>query len=74
MEEKESTRLKLAVVNWLAIYPTITLLLFILEPHINSLLLPFKTFVLTVIVVPIMTFIAVPLIKALIYRFKKLKG
>lgn len=53
-------KLKAIVINWLAIYPIITGVLFFLEPSLVSVVLPVKTLILTVIVVPLMVFIAVP--------------
>ncbi len=54
-------RYRLALVNWIAIYPLITLLLWVLAPHIRRLALPAQTLVLSLILVTIMNFLVMPL-------------
>jgi antibiotic biosynthesis monooxygenase (ABM) superfamily enzyme len=51
---------RVAVVVWLAIYATITLLLAILGPQIATWPLPLRTLVLTGIAVPLMVFVLLP--------------
>jgi antibiotic biosynthesis monooxygenase (ABM) superfamily enzyme len=53
-------RHKLALVVWLAIYPTITLLLHFGGPVINDWALPLRTLALTGVVVPTMVFLLLP--------------
>ncbi|HEY6396327.1 MAG TPA: hypothetical protein VIX82_02620 [Solirubrobacteraceae bacterium] len=56
------SRYKLAVVTWLAAYPTITLILASFEPlGLMTLPLPVRTLVLTAIMVPTVAFVLVPL-------------
>ncbi len=50
-----------ALIIWAVIYPLITVLLWLLEPVVQSWLLPAKTFLLTVIAVPILSIWALPL-------------
>lgn len=50
----------MAVVVWLAIYPTITLLLALGGPLIATWPLPLRTLALTVIAVPLMVFLLLP--------------
>ena len=64
-------KLKITLTTWIAIYPTITLVLYFFEPYLNKLWLPYKTFILTIIIVPFMTLIAVPYIKTVIKRIQK---
>jgi len=54
-------RYKLAIVTWLAIYPLITGLLWVLQPVVSQLPLPLVTLLLTVILVSVQTFIVMPL-------------
>jgi antibiotic biosynthesis monooxygenase (ABM) superfamily enzyme len=57
------SRYKLAVVTWLAAYPTITLILASFRPlGLMTLPLPVRTLLLTLIMVPTVAFILVPLI------------
>lgn len=55
------TRLRLAVKIWIAIYPSITLVLFLFESQLVILPLYLRTLVLTVILVPWMIFVLLPL-------------
>ncbi|MEY2702418.1 MAG: hypothetical protein RLY43_1051 [Bacteroidota bacterium] len=48
---------------WLAIYPTITLVTFLIGDYIKHLPLPLKTLLLTGILVPLMVFILLPLLR-----------
>jgi antibiotic biosynthesis monooxygenase (ABM) superfamily enzyme len=51
----------LAVVTWLAIYPTITLVLPGLEAFgVNDLALPLRTLAISVVVVPAVVFVVTP--------------
>jgi len=51
---------------WLAIYPTITLVTFLIGDYIKQLPLPLKTLLLTGILVPLMVFILLPLLRKLL--------
>jgi antibiotic biosynthesis monooxygenase (ABM) superfamily enzyme len=59
-------RWKTAVVVWLAIYPSITLILWLLGPTIQGLPLAVRTLVITVPLVPLMTFVVVPVVQRLL--------
>jgi antibiotic biosynthesis monooxygenase (ABM) superfamily enzyme len=53
-------RYRQAIIVWLAIYPTITLLLELGGPLINDWPLPLRTLALTAIAVPTMVFVLLP--------------
>jgi antibiotic biosynthesis monooxygenase (ABM) superfamily enzyme len=53
---------KMAILVWVFIYPTITLLNLALGSALASQPLPIKTLVLTIILVPLMVFVALPFI------------
>jgi antibiotic biosynthesis monooxygenase (ABM) superfamily enzyme len=53
-------RWKTAVVIWLAIYPSITLLLWLAGPRIGGWALPVRTLVVTAVLVPWMVFVVLP--------------
>jgi antibiotic biosynthesis monooxygenase (ABM) superfamily enzyme len=59
-------RWKTAVVVWLAIYPSLTLILWLLGPTIQGLPLAVRTLVLTVPLVPFMTFVLIPVVQRLL--------
>ncbi len=51
---------KSVVIVWLAIYPLITLILYFFGDQLTLLPLPLRTFVLTVVAVPLMLYVIVP--------------
>lgn len=60
---------RMALVTWVAIYPTITLLLAAFGPQLEALPLPLRTLLLTAVLVPLMVFVLVPRVKAVADRF-----
>ena len=56
------------LLTWLAIYPVITVLLWLLGPSIGSWPLMVRTLVLTVIMVPVMVFALMPALTATLSR------
>lgn len=63
---------KMAVLVWIAIYPTITLLLALLGDQFALIApLPLRTFVLTIIVVPLMVFSIMPAMQRLLSNWLK---
>ncbi|MCU0424006.1 MAG: hypothetical protein MUF71_00135 [Candidatus Kapabacteria bacterium] len=60
---KQPPRWKTAIVIWLGIYPTITTVFFLLQPFVAEFPLPLKTLCLTLIVVPIMVWVMLPLLQ-----------
>lgn len=59
----------MAILIWMAIYPTITLVLWASGPLLGPLPLPLRTLALTVVVVPFMVFIALPLLTKVFSRW-----
>jgi antibiotic biosynthesis monooxygenase (ABM) superfamily enzyme len=59
-------RWKFAILVWLAIYPALTLLLWIAGPEIRSWPLPLRTLALTVILVPSMVYVLLPALQRLL--------
>lgn len=67
---KPPKKWKMAIIIWLAIYPLITTIfallgkqLILIEP------LPLRTFIITVIAVPIMVFILIPTLQKLLHNW-----
>lgn len=57
----------MAVVIWIAIYPTITTLFFIFGKQLLAINpLPLRTLCLTVVVVPLMVFVLIPVLQKLL--------
>lgn len=63
--------LRRMLVVWLAVYPTITLLLSILGPHVRSLPVPIQTLILSLIMVALMTILLIPAIDRAITRLQR---
>ena len=59
-------RWKLAVIVWLAIYPVLTFLLWVVGPEIRGWPLPLRTLALTVVLVPTMVFVLLPALQQLL--------
>lgn len=53
-------KLKSAFIVWIAIYPAITGLLLVFGEYLNHLPILLRTFVLTIILVPIMVYFLIP--------------
>ena len=66
MRQLVSERWKTAVLIWLAIYPSITLLLWLAGPEIGSWPLPVRTLALTAVLVPWMVFVLIPALQRLL--------
>jgi antibiotic biosynthesis monooxygenase (ABM) superfamily enzyme len=55
-------RWKQAVITWLAVYPALTLTLAVLGPLIETWPLAFRTLLVTVLLVPIVVYVLLPLL------------
>ncbi|MDL5049873.1 hypothetical protein QQ054_28070 [Oscillatoria amoena NRMC-F 0135] len=67
---KPPKKWKMAILIWIAIYPIITLMFTFLGPvfmQINPL--PLRTLLITVIAVPLMVFVAIPLLQKLMAKW-----
>lgn len=62
----QSPKWKFAIMIWLAIYPAITLLTYLIGDKINYLPLPLKTLIMTGILVPLMFFVLLPLLRKIL--------
>jgi len=62
---KAPPRWKTAVLIWLAIYPSITLLMLLFGDLLAQLPMPLRTLVLTVVLVPLMVFVLLPRLQKL---------
>lgn len=65
---KQPPKWKMAVLIWMGIYPVITLLVLLLFPFMaaNNWPIPMRTLLLTLIAVPIMTYIVIPTLQRLL--------
>ncbi|HEY5806106.1 MAG TPA: hypothetical protein VIS56_01820, partial [Candidatus Saccharimonadales bacterium] len=68
----EPKKWKIAIVVWLAIYPVITLLQFLFGHQLGKISpLPLRTLVITAIVVPLMVYVAEPLVSRIFASWLK---
>ena len=61
----QSPKWKFAIMVWLAIYPAITLLTYLIGDLIKNLPLALKTLIMTGILVPLMVFVLLPILRKL---------
>ena len=57
---RSPNRHKMALITWSVVYPLITVLLMVLEPLLAGLPVPLRTLILTLILVPLMGYVAMP--------------
>ena len=50
-------------VTWLGVYPTITLILFAIEPYIHEMPMPVVTFIVTALAVPMLAYWVLPFLE-----------
>ncbi len=60
---KHPPKWKFAIMVWIAIYPSITILQFIIGDSLLSLAIPIRTLILTFILVPLMVFVLLPFLR-----------
>ncbi len=53
-------KIKTAIIVWVAIYPTITLIQYLFGDILNKLPLVFRTLILTLVLVPSMVYLLIP--------------
>jgi antibiotic biosynthesis monooxygenase (ABM) superfamily enzyme len=69
-QSNQPKKWKMAILVWLAIYPTITVLFLIFGEQLARIKpLPLQTLVTTGIVVPLLTFSFIPLLQKLLSRW-----
>ncbi len=59
-KSKTTAKHKQVFILWLAIYPLITLILFLFDEHLMRFVLPVRTLMLTVVIVPVMAYVITP--------------
>lgn len=63
---KQPPKWKFALMVWLAIYPAITLMQWLIGDVLVQLPIPIRTLVITGILVPLMVFVLLPLLRRLL--------
>lgn len=59
----EPPKWKNVIIVWLAIYPTITFVTYLIGDKIKNLPLPIKTLIMTGLLVPLMVYVLLPFLK-----------
>lgn len=62
---KPPPKWKTAVLIWVSIYPSITLLSMLFGPQLQNMALPMRTLIMTAILVPLMVFVLLPALNKL---------
>jgi len=57
---KQPPKYKTAIMIWVVIYPTINLIMLILGNSLNEYVLPLRTLIMTLILVPLMVYVILP--------------
>ena len=58
---KQAPKYKTAIMIWIVIYPTINIVMLLLGSSLNEIVLPLRTLILTIILVPLMAYVLLPL-------------
>ncbi len=66
---KPPAKYKMVVVIWLCLFPLVSLFNWLLSPHIYNWPQISKTFIMTLIIVPIMTYIAMPIMRKIFSKW-----
>lgn len=67
---KQPKKWKMAVLIWIAIYPTITLIMILFGDYLNRIdSMPLQTLATTIIVVPLMVYVLIPALHKLLHKW-----
>ena len=56
---------KMALLTWVALWPTVTAVMYTVRPHLQDLSIPLQTGIMTALIVPVMTWVHMPLLTRL---------
>jgi antibiotic biosynthesis monooxygenase (ABM) superfamily enzyme len=66
---KQAPKWKFAIMVWIAIYPTITLVQFLIGDSLVHLPIPLRSLFLTLILVPLMVFVLLPFLRKILDKW-----
>jgi antibiotic biosynthesis monooxygenase (ABM) superfamily enzyme len=66
---KNPPKWKFAIIVWIAIYPSITLVQFLIGDSLLELPIPIRSLILTLILVPLMVFVLLPLLRKVLNKW-----
>ncbi len=64
-------KIKSTFIVWIAIYPAITAILMVFGEYLNHLPILLRTFVLTIVLVPLMVYFLIPFWTTILKRLNK---
>jgi len=53
---------KIALLTWVALWPTVTVVMWVVQPQLRTLPVPLQTLLMTAIIVPLMAWVHMPLL------------
>jgi len=56
---------KIALLTWVALWPTVTVVMWVVQPQLRTLPVPLQTLLMTAIIVPLMAWVHMPLLTRL---------
>ncbi len=56
---------KIALLTWVALWPTVTVVMWVVQPQLRALPVPLQTLLMTAIIVPLMAWVHMPLLTRL---------
>jgi len=65
----KATQHKRAFITWLAIYPSITLILWLFGKPLMAVELPVRTLILTVVLVPLLSYVLIPYLNKVFHNW-----
>jgi hypothetical protein len=74
LQRQSPQHYKITIVTWFGVFPTITLLLYLLGPLLDHLPLVIRTLVLSAIMVPLLTYVVMPWLTKLLHRWLFAQG
>lgn len=59
------TSWKIALLTWIGLWPTVTVVMWVVQPQLQDLPVPVQTLLLTAMIVPLMAWVHMPLLTRL---------
>jgi antibiotic biosynthesis monooxygenase (ABM) superfamily enzyme len=66
---QQPKKYKTAIMIWVVIYPTINIIMFLLGDILAQLILPLRTLLLSLILVPLMVYVLLPMAHKIFHRW-----
>ena len=60
---------RIALLTWIGLWPTVTVVMWVVHPQLQALPMPLQTMLMTAIIVPLMAWVHIPLLTRLFRRW-----